>query len=92
MARREYLTAEERTRFDTPPQLSSQQRLILIEMPPWADAYLTSLQTATNKVGFALQLGYFRQGRLCGGLPLLRGRSVSDNRGGLRNGVASGRP
>jgi len=60
MARREYLTAEERTRFDTPPQLSSQQRLILIEMPPWADAYLTSLQTATNKVGFALQLGYFR--------------------------------
>jgi len=60
MARRDYLSSEERTRFDSPPQLNSSQRLILLDLPQWADAYLRAIHTPTAKVGFVLQLGYFR--------------------------------
>ena len=60
MARRDYLSAEERIRFDLPPQLMSSQRLILLDLPQWADSYLTAIHTPTAKVGFILQLGYFR--------------------------------
>lgn len=60
MARREYLSLEERTRFDTPPVLTIHQRPILVDLPTWADTYLQQIQTPTNKVGFLLQLGYLR--------------------------------
>lgn len=60
MARRDYLSAEERTRFDLPPQLNSSQPLILLDLPQWANAYLRAVHTPTAKVGFVLQLGYFR--------------------------------
>ncbi|MFD2572449.1 Tn3 family transposase [Spirosoma soli] len=60
MARRNYLSSEERTRFDSPPQLSSTERLILTDWPLWAEEYLEQIHTPTNKVGFLLQLGYFR--------------------------------
>jgi len=60
MARREYLSLEERTRFDTPPVLTIHQRPILVDLPTWADTYLQQIQIPTNKVGFLLQLGYFR--------------------------------
>ncbi len=60
MARREYLSPEERTRFDTPPALTLYQRPLLVDLPAWAETYLDATQTPTNKVGFLLQLGYFR--------------------------------
>lgn len=60
MARRDYLSTEERIRFDLPPQLMSSQRLILFDLPQWADSYPTAIHTPTAKVGFILQLGYFR--------------------------------
>ncbi|WP_019991028.1 Tn3 family transposase [Rudanella lutea] len=60
MARRDYLSAEERTRFDAPPPLNSSQRLILLDLPHWAETYLAAIHTPTAKVGFVLQLGYFR--------------------------------
>lgn len=60
MPRRSYISPEERTHFDTPPALDAQQRLILLDLPVWAETYLQSVQTPTNKVGFLLQLGYFR--------------------------------
>lgn len=60
MARREYLSAEERQRVDTPPQLTPLQRTLLLDLPPWAEAYLATLFTPTNQIGFLLQLGYFR--------------------------------
>lgn len=60
MARRDYLSTDERIRFDAPPQLSSTQRLIFADLPLWADQFLTAIHTPTNKVGFVLQLGYFR--------------------------------
>lgn len=60
MPRRAYLSSDERNRFDTPPTLTTEQRLILLDLPPWAETYLQAIQSPTNKVGFVLQLGYFR--------------------------------
>ncbi|WP_439557268.1 DUF4158 domain-containing protein [Dyadobacter sp.] len=60
MARKEYLTPEERNRFENPPQLLSEQKGLFLQLPEWASSYLKTLQTPTNQVGFLLQLGYFR--------------------------------
>lgn len=49
MARKEYLSSDERSRFDSPPQLENIR--ILIEIPIWAENYLKTLFTSTNKVG-----------------------------------------
>jgi len=59
MARKEYLTLEERTKFDNPPQLLSEQKGLFLQIPEWASNYLKTLHTPTNQVGFLLQLGYF---------------------------------
>ncbi len=58
MARKEYLSSEARLRFDSPPQLEDVS--ILLQIPHWAETYLRTIGSATNKVGFILQLGYFR--------------------------------
>jgi len=60
MARKEYLTLEERNRFENPPQLLAEQKGLFLQLPEWANNYLKTLQTPTNQVGFLLQLGYFR--------------------------------
>ena len=60
MPRKEYLTPEERTRFDNPPQLLTDQKGLFLQIPEWASTYLKTLQTPTTQVGFLLQLGYFR--------------------------------
>ncbi len=41
MARKEYISSDERVRFDSPPQL--QEVNILIQTPHWAETYLESL-------------------------------------------------
>lgn len=60
MARKEYLTTEERSRLENPPQLSAEQKGLFLQIPEWARTYLNALLTPTNRVGFLLQLGYFR--------------------------------
>ncbi len=60
MPRRDFLSPEERQHFDTPPRLNAAERLILVDIPQWAEDYLLAVHTPTNKVGFLLQLGYFR--------------------------------
>ncbi|KAA6439893.1 Tn3 family transposase [Dyadobacter flavalbus] len=60
MPRKEYLTSEARQRFDNPPVLSVDQKIIFLEAPQWAAEYVKTLQTPSNKVGFLLQVGYFR--------------------------------
>lgn len=60
MPRKEYLSVEARHRFDHPPVLNSEQRLIFLQAPAWATDYVKGLQTPSNKVGFLLQVGYFR--------------------------------
>lgn len=54
MARKEYLTPEERNRFENPPQLLAEQRGLFLQLPEWASQYLETLQTPTNQVGFLL--------------------------------------
>ena len=39
MARKEYLSYEERKRFDSPPILTNMQRAIFIQLPDWAESY-----------------------------------------------------
>lgn len=60
MPRRDFLSADERLRFDTPPRLNAAERLTLVDIPQWAEDYLQAIHTPINKVGFLLQLGYFR--------------------------------
>ena len=60
MPRKEYLTSEVRQRFDNPPVLSLDQKMIFLQAPQWAAEYVKTLQTPSNKVGFLLQVGYFR--------------------------------
>jgi len=57
MARKEYLTQEERNRSDNPPQLLTDQKGLFLQIPEWTSTYLKTLQTSTTQVGFLLQLG-----------------------------------
>lgn len=52
MARREYLSPDERARFDIPPPLTLQQRAIFLDLPVWAESYLQQAISPTNRVGF----------------------------------------
>ena len=76
MPRRDFLSADERLRFDSPPRLNAAERLILVDIPQWAEDYLQAIHTPTNKIGFLLQLGYFRPGRRCGGNSFLHPRPL----------------
>jgi len=60
MARKEYFSPEEKTLFDNPPPLNPSQQLIFLEIPQWAEEYAASLYTSSTRLGFLLQLGYFR--------------------------------
>lgn len=60
MARKEYLSAEDRARFENPPLMQASERSLFFQLPDWARQYLRALLHPTNQVGFLLQLGYFR--------------------------------
>jgi TnpA family transposase len=47
-------------RFDTPPVLSSSQKYIFCSLPHWAESSYRAILNTESKVGFLLQLGYFR--------------------------------
>ena len=61
MARREYLSPDERARFDTPPPLTAQQRAIFLDLPTWAISYLQEAITPTNRVGFLVRQRRFKR-------------------------------
>lgn len=46
--------------FDTVPELSGEDRKKFFYIPIWAKEILENLKTPINKVGFILQLGYFK--------------------------------
>ena len=46
--------------FESPPVFSDEERIVFFEPERWALALLETLRGPTNKVGFVLQLGYFR--------------------------------
>jgi len=60
MARKEFLSPEARQRFDCPPEFNAEKRILFLQAPVWALEYVKGLHTPSNKVGFLLQVGYFR--------------------------------
>ncbi len=61
MARIEILTPSERHWFDTPPIFSEKEREKYFELDPIANSQIKKLRRSViNKVGFTLQLGYFK--------------------------------
>lgn len=54
------LDSTQRREFDKPPHFSYPQRKIMFSLPNWAETELNAIITPTNKIGFILQLGYFK--------------------------------
>ena len=55
-----FMTAPEKHAFDSPPTFSKSQRPAYFVVTDDIRKTLGALRTATNKVGFMLQLGYFK--------------------------------
>jgi hypothetical protein len=53
------LSKKEIRAFDLPPEFNGEERKRFFHLPKWATNLVLSLRSPTNKVGFALQLGYF---------------------------------
>ena len=51
----------EKKEFETPPLLTASKRRYYFELTPWSRKIVSSLYTPDNKIGFILQLGYFRR-------------------------------
>ncbi|HYT41846.1 MAG TPA: Tn3 family transposase, partial [Methylomirabilota bacterium] len=54
------LSTEEIQLFETPPQYTAEERKHFFTLPKWAEEIVATLQTPVSKIGFILQLGYFR--------------------------------
>ena len=54
------LSQTERCRFDSPPMFNANERVQHFSLNNHDLQIVQELRTATNKVGFVLQLGYFR--------------------------------
>jgi len=46
--------------FDNPPEFKGEQRKQMFSMPNWVHEELKTFASPLNKVGFVLQLGYFK--------------------------------
>ncbi len=46
--------------FEFPPEFNGEERKRFFSLPIWANEIVESVRTPINKVGFVLQLGYFR--------------------------------
>lgn len=53
------LSKKEIRAFDLPPEFNGEERKRFFHLPQWATNLVDSLRNPTNKMGFALQLGYF---------------------------------
>lgn len=54
------LTAKERNRFDSPPVFNQDARSLHFQLSKDSLQIVQELRSPTNKIGFLLQLGYFR--------------------------------
>ena len=60
MARLDILTQTAQREFERPPSLNHEQRRIFFALTPSLRTYVRGLDSTINRVGFLLQLGYFR--------------------------------
>jgi Domain of unknown function (DUF4158) len=54
------LQDDEKQAFETPPVFTAEERKHSFTLPNWAQEIVTTLQTPASKIGFILQLAYFR--------------------------------
>ena len=54
------LPDEDISRFEEPPVFTAEERKHFLSLPKWAEEVVATLQTPTSKIGFVLQLGYFK--------------------------------
>jgi TnpA family transposase len=54
------ISNNEKKAFDFPPIFSDKEREHFFDIPEWAKELLNLFRTTINKVGFIIQLGYFR--------------------------------
>src|SRR5947209_6802958 len=54
------LTKEEIERFESPPPFTAEERKHFFTLPDWAEKIVKTFATSASKIGFILQLGYFR--------------------------------
>jgi hypothetical protein len=54
------LSEEETLAFENPPRITYEERKHFFTLPEWAKPLFAKLTTPTSKLGFILQLGYFR--------------------------------
>jgi hypothetical protein len=54
------LSQPDRKAFETPPVFTDEERASFFDVPQWASKLIETFRTPRNKVGFLLQLGYFR--------------------------------
>jgi TnpA family transposase len=54
------LQEDEKQAFETPPVFTAEERKHFFTLPNWAQEIVTTFQTPASKIGFILQLAYFR--------------------------------
>jgi TnpA family transposase len=54
------LSKDEITRFETPPVFTAEERKHFFTLPKWAEEIVNTLPKSESKIGFILQLGYFK--------------------------------
>ena len=70
------LSESERRLFDRPPILNNEERRLYFNVTPEVRTALARIETPAYKVGFLLQLGYFKANARFYQAPLFRGRDV----------------
>ncbi|MGB3222828.1 MAG: Tn3 family transposase [Desulforhopalus sp.] len=60
MSRLKILNKNDIKAFDSPPGFSGEDRKRFFYLPQWASEFVETFRTPTNKIGFVLQLGYFK--------------------------------
>src|SRR5260370_15905324 len=58
------LSEDEKQQFETPPLFTGEERKYFLTLPKWAEEIVRTLRTPASKVGFILQLGYFRASKM----------------------------
>src|SRR5215213_7918755 len=58
------LSDDEQIQFDSPPLFTGENRKHFFSLPKWAEETVQALRTPKSKVGFILQLGYFRASKV----------------------------
>jgi Domain of unknown function (DUF4158) len=54
------LSKKEIIQFNSPPEFTGEERKKYFNIPEWANIVIKSLRNKVSKIGFLIQLGYFK--------------------------------